>query len=283
LLNVSQQYRGRIAPSPTGYLHLGHAVTFSQARERARTAGGTLVLRIEDLDRERCRPEFTAAIEEDLRWFGIEWQEGPFFQSRRRELYLQAWRELRDGGFIYPCSCSRRDVAASSVAPHGEGDEPLYPGTCRGRRSDAAEPAGVNWRFRMPDGQQLQFRDGRLGIQTAVAGETFGDFLVWRRDDVPSYQLAVTVDDAEMQITEVVRGADLLISTFRQQLLYAALKTQQPQFYHTELITDENGRRLAKRDAAMSLRALRASGHSPEELRAKALAHASSPETPCSR
>jgi glutamyl/glutaminyl-tRNA synthetase len=276
-------YRGRIAPTPTGYLHLGHAMTFWQAQERARAAGGMLLLRVQDLDRERCRAEFASAVEEDLRWFGIDWQEGPFFQSARRELYLQVWRRLRDGGFIYPCTCSRRDVAAAAGAPHGEADEPLYPGTCRGRTSAAAQPAGLNWRFRVPDGQELVFTDGRLGVQRAVAGAAFGDFLVWRKDDVPSYQLAVVADDAEMQITEVVRGADLLISTFRQLLIYSALQLEPPQFYHTALVTDAAGRRLAKRDAALSLRALRASGCSPDALRATALARASLPATPCSR
>jgi glutamyl-tRNA synthetase len=237
------------------------------------------VLRIEDLDRDRCRPEFTDAISEDLRWFGLEWKEGPdvggafgpYVQSERRAFHLEVWEKLRAGGFIYPCTCSRRDVLAAAGAPHGEGDEPLYPGTCRGRTSAATEPAGVNWRFRVPDGEQMRFADGLLGERTAVAGEVFGDFLVWRKDDVPSYQLAVVTDDAAMKITEVVRGADLLVSTFRQLLLYRALRLQPPEFCHTPLLTDSTGRRLAKRDAALSLRALRATGVSPDELRAQEL------------
>ncbi|CAN5541025.1 hypothetical protein BH20VER1_BH20VER1_01690 [soil metagenome] len=230
-----------------------------------------LVLRIEDLDRDRCRPEFTAALEKDLRWFGLEWQEGPFVQSERRAVYLEAWEKLRASGFIYPCTCSRRDVLAAAGAPHGEGDEPLYPGTCRGRTSNATQPTGVNWRFHVPDGEQLQFTDEILGQQTAVAGTHFGDFLVWRKDDVPSYQLAVTADDLAMGITEVVRGADLLMSTFRQLLLYRALGAKAPRFCHTPLVADSSGRRLAKRDAALSLRALRAGGASPGELRARHL------------
>ena len=272
-------YRGRIAPSPTGFLHVGHAITFWQAQERARRADGALVLRVEDLDEERCRPEFNQAIVGDLRWFGLKWVEGPdvggpyapYVQSARRALYLGAWEKLRAGGFIYPCKCSRRDVLSSAGAPHGENDEPLYPGTCRLRASEvaeAAQPAGVNWRFRVPDGSALQFLDGRLGQQRAVAGGDFGDFVVWRRDDVPAYQLAVVVDDIAMRITEVVRGADLLVSTFRQLLLYRALGVESPDFYHTPLLTDASGRRLAKRDAALSLRSLRERGVTPEELRA---------------
>jgi len=279
---MTMNYRGRLAPSPTGYLHVGHAITFWQAFTRARAAGGRLVLRIEDLDPARCRPEFREAIAEDLRWFGLEWDEGPdlggefepYVQSERRLAYLGAWQKLRAARFIYPCRCSRRDVLASAGAPHGEGNEPVYPGTCRmeaGEIAAAEAPAGVNWRFRVPDGETLHFLDGRFGRQSAVAGQQFGDFLVWRRDDVPSYQLAVVVDDATMRITEVVRGADLLVSTFRQLLLYRALQVAAPAFLHTALLKDATGRRLAKRDAPLSLRALRGSGVTPEELRAKFL------------
>ena len=271
-------YRGRIAPSPTGYLHVGHAITFWIAQERARAAGGELVLRIEDLDPDRCRPEFRDAIIEDLQWFGIGWDAGPdvggphapYVQSERVENYRKGWDELRKRGFIYPCSCSRRDVLAAAGAPHGDADEPLYPGTCRpapGVVVQADEPLGANWRFRVPDGETLEFTDGRLGRQTAVAGREFGDFVIWRRDDVPSYQLAVVVDDAAMGVTEVVRGADLLVSTFRQLLIYRALGREAPSFYHTALVTDTTGRRLAKRDAALSLRALRGTAVTPEELR----------------
>ena len=271
-------YRGRIAPSPTGYLHVGHAITFWIAQERARAAGGELVLRIEDLDPDRCRPEFREAIIEDLRWFGIDWDAGPdvggphapYVQSERLNRYRNVWEELREHGFIYPCSCSRRDVLAAAGAPHGEADEPLYPGTCRrapGFAAQAEEALGANWRFRVPDGETLEFADRRVGRQTAVAGSGFGDFLIWRRDDVPSYQLAVVVDDAAMGVTEVVRGADLLVSTFRQLLIYRALGLEPPSFYHTALLTDTTGKRLAKRHAALSLRALRAAGVTPEEIR----------------
>jgi len=275
-------YRGRIAPSPTGYLHIGHAITFWRAQERARQAGGKLILRIEDLDEDRCRTEFREAIGEDLRWFGLRWDEGPdvggsfapYIQSERRENYLAAWKKLRDAALLYPCICSRRDVPQSAGAPHHENEEPVYPGTCRpesGTVSDLDSPEGRHWRFRVPDGEALQFGDQRLGTQSALAGVDFGDFLVWRKDDVPAYQLAVVADDAAMQISEVVRGADLLLSTFRQLLIYRALGLGVPQFYHTELITDSGGKRLAKRHDALSLRALRNSGADPEEIRRRYL------------
>ena len=281
-------YRGRLAPSPTGYLHLGHARTFWTAQQRARAAGGALLLRNEDLDRARCRPEFAAAMLEDLRWFGFDWQEGPdcggphapYAQSERLDLYRASFEQLRAAGLVYPCTCSRRDIAESAGAPHesgiGGGDEPLYSGRCRPGNLDAAERArrtawpraGHSWRFRVPDDRRLQFSDTALGPQSAVAGEDFGDFVVWRREDMPSYQLAVVVDDAAMGITEVVRGADLLVSTFRQLLLHEALGLTPPAFHHCPLMLDAAGHRLAKRHDALSLRALRAAGRTPESLRA---------------
>lgn len=262
-------YRGRIAPSPTGYLHLGHARTFWTAYQRAENAGGVLVFRNEDLDAARSKPEYVSAMYEDLKWLGIEWQEGPYSQSERRADYLQVWRALLAADAIYPCTCSRRDLEGAAHAPHSD-DEPIYPGTCRNRLGKKRDqPGGVNWRFRVPDGERVAFTDNNLGAQSYTAGEDFGDFLVWRRDDVPSYQLAVVTDDAAMRVTEVVRGADLLKSTARQLLLYRALGLLPPEFYHCELMLDEKGVRLAKRHDALSLRALRASGLTPEELRAK--------------
>ncbi|MEO7166197.1 MAG: tRNA glutamyl-Q(34) synthetase GluQRS [Chthoniobacterales bacterium] len=263
-------YRGRLAPSPTGYLHAGHALTFWRAQERCRARAGTLLLRVEDLDRERCRPEFREAIEEDLRWFGLRWEEGPVLQSERRALYFAAWKKLRDRGLIYPCTCSRRDVQSAAGAPHAEDEEPHYPGTCRPLGltiAEAEDPAGVNWRFRVPEGVGLSFLDQEAGPQQAIAGVDFGDFVLWRKDDVPAYQLAVMVDDAAQRISEVVRGADLLRSTFRQLLLYRALDLDPPDFCHLPLVTDSLGERLAKRDAALSLRALRAAGLTPGEIR----------------
>jgi glutamyl/glutaminyl-tRNA synthetase len=277
-METAQKYRGRIAPSPTGYLHLGHARTFWQAFQRAREHKGVLVFRNEDLDPQRCRPEFVQAMFEDLRWYGIEWQEGPdmggpfvpYAQSERREFYLEAWSKLLSGGWIYPCSCSRRDLALAANAPHDDNDEPIYPGTCRDQRLAATFPGGVNWRFRVPDGERVAFVDRRLGKQSFEAGREFGDFVVWRRDNVPAYQLAVVVDDAAMRISEVVRGEDLLRSTARQILLQRALGVPTPEHYHCELITDEKGVRLAKRHDALSLRELRAQGQSSERVRAMA-------------
>jgi glutamyl/glutaminyl-tRNA synthetase len=253
-------------------------VTFWRAQERARECGGKLLLRIEDLDDDRCRAEFRDAIVEDLHWFGLQWDEGPdvggsfapYVQSERSEIYLAAWRKLRDAALIYPCTCSRRDIIQSASAPHHENEEPVYPGTCRPERetvSDLDSPAGHNWRFRVPAAETLQFVDQRLGTQRAVAGEDFGDFIIWRKDDVPAYQLAVVADDHAMEITEVVRGADLLLSTFRQLLIYRGLRLRAPEFHHTELITDSSGKRLAKRHDSLSLRELRDSGVDPAELR----------------
>ena len=270
-------YRGRLAPSPTGLLHVGHALTFWSAAQRARQHHGALILRNEDLDPQRCRPEFVQAMYEDLHWLGIGWSEGPdcggpvapYSQSERRDFYVDAWRKLRDAGTIYPCTCSRKDVAQAAGAPNNEADdEPLYPGKCR-NRTDARNynsPAGVNWRFRVHDGEEISFIDLRSGPKSHVAGRDFGDFLVWRRDDVPAYQLAVVVDDSAMAITEVVRGEDLLKSTARQIVVYRALGLEVPKFYHCELVRDETGMRLAKRHDALSIRTLRERGLAPEEV-----------------
>jgi glutamyl/glutaminyl-tRNA synthetase len=273
---LTSAYRGRLAPSPTGYLHLGHARTFWIAQQRALDAAGTLILRNEDLDPERSRPQFVEAMIEDLHWLGLEWQEGPdvggpfdpYTQSQRVELYRNAWRRLLAQGWLYPCHCSRKDLALAMQAPHD--DEGIYPGTCRpasGRRAVADTSSAANWRFRVPEQEVVEFEDGRFGRQRFVAQKDFGDFLVWRRDDLPSYQLAVVADDAAMGITEVVRGADLLKSTARQILLARALGVPSPAWYHCDLLRDEKGERLAKRHDALSLRRLREQGKQPQELR----------------
>ncbi len=274
-------YRGRIAPSPTGYLHLGHARTFWTAQERARQNAGTLVLRNDDLDFTRCKPEFVSAMYEDLRWFGFEWQEGPnrggpfapYSQSERQEVYERAFEKLRERGFIYPCKCSRKEVLQSLQAPHQGEEEPIYPGTCRAnagwrmRSAEKRQDWAFNWRFRVPDGETISFVDGHFGPQEFIAGKHFGDFIIWRNDDLPAYQLAVVVDDAAMEIIEVVRGADLLLSTARQLLIYRALDLKPPAFFHCELMTDEHGVRLAKRHESLSLRKLRLLGVTPQTLR----------------
>jgi glutamyl-tRNA synthetase len=215
---------------------------------------------------------------EDLRWLGLIWDEGPdcggafgpYAQSQRRNFYLDAWRRLRDGGFIYPCSCSRKDLERALEAPHDDDDEVPYPGTCRLKLAaarDFASPAGVSWRFRVPDGETISFDDRNFGWQNFVGGRDFSDFLVWRRDDIPAYQLAVTVDDAAMYITEVVRGADLLKSTARQLLLFRSLGHEPPRYFHCPLLRDQHNARLAKRHDSLSLRTLRGHGVNPEELR----------------
>jgi glutamyl-tRNA synthetase len=210
-------YRGRLAPSPTGYLHAGHARTFWIAQQRAERAGGVLALRDEDLDAKRARPEFASAMLEDMRWIGLRWQEGPdcggpyapYAQSQRQAHYQTALEKLRAGGWICPCRCSRQDVLRALQAPHAGEEEPIYPGTCRptaGAKIEVADFHSINWRFRVPEGETISFEDGGFGRQVYHAGKDFGDFVVWRHDQVASYQLAVVVDDAAMRITEVVRG-----------------------------------------------------------------------------
>jgi glutamyl-tRNA synthetase len=289
-------YRGRLAPSPTGYLHVGHARTFSTAFERARDAHGTLVMRMEDLDAERSRVSFAEAAIDDLRWLGIRWQEGPdvggpyepYVQNERHSLYASAWRKLLEGGFLYACRCSRKDIESALAAPHecehaGKrgvnldplDDEPIYPGTCRtisdGSQPPHSESEFINWRFRVPDDEAIEFNDGNLGPQRFIAGKDFGDFIVWRRDGSPSYQLACVVDDAAMRITEVVRGEDLLKSTARQMLLNRVLGFENPAWYHCGLVTDRKGQRLAKRHDSLSLRTLRERGLTPENILASEL------------
>jgi len=185
--------------------------------------------------------------------------------------YTALFDRLRTGGFLYPCVCSRQDVLRALTAPHAGEDEPIYPGTCRppasAERSFSSVPrAGMNWRFRLPEGERIAFDDLHLGPQAQVAGRDFGDFIVWRKDDFPAYQLAVVADDAAMGITEVVRGADLITSTFRQLAIYQALGLVPPAFHHCDLVTDERGVRLAKRDDARSLRTLREQGVLPEAI-----------------
>lgn len=264
-----QEYRGRIAPTPTGLMHLGHARTFSVAQQRAKVAGGKLFLRIEDLDQARCKEEFVDALIEDLSWAGLKWEDEVLRQSQRLSLFREVWKRLRAKGAIYPCACSRKDVAEAVTAPHGEGGELIYPGTCRDTQwSFESEEAAlaINWRFRVPDGETIAFEDGRLGRRSYVAGKDFGDFLVWRKDGFPSYELAVVADDCAQGITEVVRGEDLLVSTARQLLLYKALEEPPPEFYHCPLILDTGGNRLAKRAGSLGLRELRKRGVAADQL-----------------
>lgn len=275
---VQGDYRGRLAPTPTGHLHLGHARTFWTAQQRSRAVQGQLVLRIEDLDQARCKPHFCDDLYEDLRWFGFQWQEGPdldlpgpyapYRQGDRLDHYRSVWAQLNQTRSIYPSPHSRKDVERALAAPH-EGDrEPIFPAHLRPKDwPPVTEPGPVNWRFRVLEGEVIRFIDNRVGPCAYTAGVDFGDFLVWRRDGFPSYELAVVADDHAMAITEVVRGEDLLLSTAKQILLYRALDWKIPQFYHCPLIRDAQGKRLAKRAGAAALRSLRQQGLTPEEIR----------------
>lgn len=272
----SMPYRGRLAPTPTGHLHLGHARTFWIALQRAKQFDGTLVLRIEDLDRDRCKPQYYTDMLEDMRWFGFCWQEGPevdgdygpYRQRDRLSFYQDIWQQLNNTQAIYPSPHSRKDVAQALSAPHEGDKEIIFPPHLRPDNWDiATEPGPMNWRFRVPDSETITFVDQNLGPQSFTAGVDFGDFLVWRRDRFPSYELAVVADDHAMAISEVVRGEDLLLSSAKQILLYRALGWQVPAFYHCLLVRDEDGKRLAKRDGARSLRSLRAQGMTPPEVR----------------
>lgn len=262
--------RGRLAPTPTGFLHVGHAYTFGIAAERA---AGELVFRVDDLDSTRCADRYTEAAIEDLQWLGLAWAEGPdcgggagpYFQSQRTGLYLEAWRQLAAKKIIYPSPHSRRDVEDAALAPHESvGVEPLFPLELRPNDWTApANPGCVPWRFRVPDGRAVEFIDHNVGLVKRIAGVDFGDFVVWRRDNLASYELAVVVDDHHMEIEEAVRGKDLLTSTARQLLLYEALGWKSPQFFHTNLIVGPDSKRLAKRTNGLMIRELRRKGFSP--------------------
>lgn len=338
----SERYIGRLAPSPSGHLHVGHAQTFSIAEKRARENKGVLIMRIEDIDNVRCKAHYFNDLLEDLSWFGIAWDEGPkfisnssvsqseknnhdavsnqtndiliknnlgesslpflqenfylYYQSQRKYLYIAAWLELYKKGYIYPSSHSRRQVdkeiqlhQSSQELPSEQTSEPIFPVHLRPEFVSSVSydmksqmkfppefsglsepPLSVNWRFRVPDNEAILYRDNRCGEQMLRAGIDFGDFLVWRGDtNMPSYELAVVVDDHDMNITEVVRGQDILrFSTARQILLYNALSYQIPQFYHCPLVKDNiTGAKLAKRARSKSLRALREEGYSPDMIK----------------
>ena len=268
--------KGRYAPSPSGELHLGNASTALVAWLSARSRGGAFVVRIEDLDRQRSRPDLARRILEDLAWLGLDWDEGPdrggphgpYEQRARLPRYAEAFERLRRDGRVYPCFCSRRDVASAVHAPQAPGDERPYPGTCRGMDPELAARRVASgerhsWRFRA-DGR-ASFVDRVCGPYGADAPAP-GDFVVFRADGVPAYQLAVVVDDDAMRITEVVRGADLLPSTLKQLLLLAALALDPPDYGHVPLLLGPDGVRLAKRHGAISVRELRERGCGAPEL-----------------
>lgn len=282
----SRKYRTRFAPSPTGPLHLGHAYSALLAWDRSQAAGGVFVLRIEDIDAARARPEWEAAIFRDLRWLGLQWCEPVMRQSTRHAAYRAALKQLWDRGLVYPCTCSRRDIAEALSAPQ-EGtprlgpDGPIYPGTCRGRSRVGSLPQDAVLRLDMRAAvarldRDLSFEEsgdqhGPATITDAPVNlvEEVGDFVLARRDMGTSYHLSVVIDDAAQDITEVVRGADLFDATRIHVLLQALLSLPTPIYYHHKLIRDEIGKRLAKRDDARALSLLRDEGASPAEIRTR--------------
>lgn len=246
------------------------------AWKRALQANGDVVLRIDDLDPLRCREEYTRQTMDDLQWLGVRWTDGPYFQSQRRPIYEAVWRSLRDAGLIYPSEVSRKEIRDAAHAPHEDEEtwEPIFPRELRaapGAGRGVRHPAGVVWRFRVPDGEKVSFVDAQRGPQSFTAGVDFGDFVVWRKDDVPAYELAVVADDVAMRITEVVRGEDLLRSTARQILIYRALGADTPNWCHLPLVRDSEGRRLAKRHQPLSVAELRKQGLTPEQVLALAV------------
>lgn len=276
---TSRPVTGRLAPTPSGYLHLGNARSFLLAWLWARHEGGQVILRVEDIDRPRCKHELREAALADLAWLGLDWDAGPrvgdppgeYDQHTRFDLYRQGLNELIDAGLAYPCVCSRKDIEEASSAPHGKETEgAVYPGTCRDRWESfehARRESGVTpaWRFRW-EGDFENFYDecyGTVGMRPAG----FGDFVLWRRDDLPSYQLAVVVDDALQTVTQVLRGRDLLTSTARQLALYRALNLVAPERWaHVPFVQDEKGRRMAKRDGDLALAHLRDTQVPPERV-----------------
>ncbi len=273
-------YTGRLAPSPTGRLHLGHALTFHAAWERALAANGRLLLRMDDLDRQRSKPDFAQAILDDLAWLGIAWEPPVVSQSRRLPLYRAALERLIASGHAYPCTCSRRELLHATDAPHEADDEPIYNGRCRTKSTQVFQP-GVNYRLRVPDGERIAFHDGNLGPQQFTCGIDLGDFLLWRKDGLPSYQLATVLDEADMGITEVVRGRDLLKSTARQLLVGRALGVASPAWFHVALVLDADGLGLAKRNGALALATLRERGMTAPEVIALAQARVTSVMRDC--
>lgn len=269
---------GRLAPSPTGAQHVGNARTYLIAWLSARSQGGRIVLRIEDIDSPRVKKGADRQACLDLQWLGLDWDEGPIIQTARMGEYLAALVRLQRQELVYPCTCTRTDVECAASAPHLEHEGPVYPGTCAGRHArDAEELADRSycWRFRVPP-ESPSFIDGFRGPRHLDLRKVGGDFVVWRKVPrgepseiriwLPAYQLAVVVDDAAQGVTEVVRGDDLLPSTPRQLLLYQALGVTPPRFIHVPLVVGADGRRLAKRHGDTRLSALREAGVRPEML-----------------
>ena len=266
----------RFAPSPTGYLHVGHAFSAWTAWRRAREAGGRFLLRLEDIDPGRCRPEYAAAIHEDLAWLGLDWDGPVRIQSEHLTDYQAVLDRLAGMGLLYPCFCTRadiqREVAASASAPHGPDGAPLYPGTCRRlSASERADRIAAGERFALRLDMRAAMRPG-LSYHEEGQGrlpchpERFGDVVLARKDAPASYHLCVTHDDALQGVTVVTRGADLRDATDIHRLLQALLGWPEPAYAHHRLLADTSGRRLAKRDQAATLRAMRAAGIAPKDI-----------------
>ncbi len=259
---------GRLAPSPTGAQHVGNARTYLIAWLSARSRGGQVLLRIEDIDSPRIKAGAARAIHEDLPWLGLDCDGEPVVQTERLALYQSALNRLQERELVYPCTCTRSDVERAASAPHLEHEGPIYPGTCAGRR--VADAAGLGempycWRMRTDDAV-VSFEDGFRGPTSLSLRKLGGDFVVWKSAGTPAYQFAVVVDDAEQHVTEVIRGDDLVPSTPRQLLLYQALGLTPPWFVHVPLVVGPDGRRLAKRHGDTRLAALRAAGVTAEAL-----------------
>lgn len=265
----SSTARGRLAPSPTGALHLGNVRSFVLTWLAARKQGGWIELRIEDLDAPRVREGAVEAILDDLAWLGLDWDAGPRFQAGRIDEYRARLQLLAEAQLAYPCVCSRRDIEAAASAPHANEEGPLYPGTCRGRFSTVAEAqeasanGRVAWRFAVPRGRVVRWKDHIAGEQAFEVARQLGDFVIWKKDGEPAYQLAVVVDDGLVDINQVVRGDDLLPSAARQILLHEALGQQPPAWWHLPLVFDASGKRMAKRTGDATLQSLRAQGVRP--------------------
>jgi glutamyl-tRNA synthetase len=265
---VSMNPIGRMAPSPTGAQHIGNARTYLIAWLSARSRGGQVRLRIEDIDSPRVKPGAAEQALDDLRWLGLDWDGEPVVQTRRLPLYEAALQRLKDQELVYPCTCTRGDVERAASAPHAEHEGPVYPGTCAQRRAADADALGDQpfaWRMRVAD-EPITFVDEYLGRMTLHLAELGGDFVVWKSAGTPAYQLAVVVDDADTGVTEVIRGDDLVPSTPRQLLIYQALGLAAPSFAHVPLVVGPDGRRLAKRHGDTRLSTLRAAGARPEML-----------------
>jgi len=265
----------RFAPSPTGQLHLGHAYSAALAHRAAREAGGNFLLRIEDLDRTRSRPEFVSGIEDDLRWLGLDWDAVPLVQSRRERVYAVALERLRARGLVYPCFCTRSDIAAALNAPHGPA-KPRYPGTCRNLPDDPGLRAATphSWRLNAAKAIECTGLPGWTEIDgthfTATADE-IDDEILARKDAPASYHLACVVDDSASNVDLVVRGMDLRASTPVQRLLQMLLGLSRPRYGHHRLVVHDDGRRLAKRDLAPTLGAMREAGIDGRKLAAELL------------